>query len=80
MVMDVSYDVHILNMCFLSFKEADLDGDGNVNYEEFVTLIFKVGFFNVDNVVTQVHPQLRITISPGGWRHQPYITLLHVIE
>ena len=27
----------------LSFKEADLDGDGNVNYEEFVTMIFKVG-------------------------------------
>ena len=24
--------------------EADLDGDGNVNYEEFVMLIFKVMF------------------------------------
>ena len=23
-------------------SEADLDGDGNVNYEEFVTMIFKV--------------------------------------
>ena len=22
--------------------EADLDGDGNVNYEEFIILIFKV--------------------------------------
>ena len=22
--------------------EADLDGDGNVNYEEFVTMMFKV--------------------------------------
>ena len=22
--------------------EADLDGDGNVNYKEFVTMIFKV--------------------------------------
>jgi len=22
--------------------EADLDGDGNINYEEFVTMIFKV--------------------------------------
>ena len=24
--------------------EADIDGDGNVNYEEFVTMIFKVLF------------------------------------
>ena len=24
--------------------EADLDGDGNVNYEEFVTMLFKVRF------------------------------------
>ena len=23
-------------------SEADLDGDGNVNYEEFVTMLFKV--------------------------------------
>ena len=23
-------------------SEVDLDGDGNVNYEEFVTMIFKV--------------------------------------
>ena len=23
--------------------EADLDGDGNVNYEEFITMLFKVG-------------------------------------
>ena len=23
--------------------EADIDGDGNVNYEEFVTMLFKVG-------------------------------------
>ena len=29
--------------CFKEFlTEADLDGDGNVNYEEFITLIFKV--------------------------------------
>ena len=33
----------VLNIYYLSFKEADLDGDGNVNYEEFVTMIFKVG-------------------------------------
>ena len=32
-----------LDMYSLFFKEADLDGDGNVNYEEFVTMIFKVG-------------------------------------
>eukprot|EP00090_Calanus_glacialis_P008901 TRINITY_DN17216_c0_g1_i1.p1 TRINITY_DN17216_c0_g1~~TRINITY_DN17216_c0_g1_i1.p1 ORF type:complete len:176 (+),score=57.81 TRINITY_DN17216_c0_g1_i1:25-528(+) len=25
-------------------SEADLDGDGNVNYEEFVTMLFKVRF------------------------------------
>ena len=38
-----------LTMYVLSFQEADLDGDGNVNYEEFVTMIFKVGllFFNL---------------------------------
>ena len=31
------------NGCFKEFlTEADLDGDGNVNYEEFITLIFKV--------------------------------------
>ena len=23
-------------------SEADLDGDGNINYEEFVTMLFKV--------------------------------------
>jgi Ca2+-binding EF-hand superfamily protein len=23
-------------------READLDGDGNINYEEFVTMLFKV--------------------------------------
>ena len=22
--------------------EADLDGDGNINYEEFITMLFKV--------------------------------------
>ena len=24
-------------------QEADLDGDGNINYEEFATMLFKVG-------------------------------------
>ena len=24
--------------------EADIDGDGNVNYEEFVTMLFKVSY------------------------------------
>ena len=24
-------------------SEADLDGDGNINYEEFVAMLFKVG-------------------------------------
>ena len=28
--------------------EADLDGDGNVNYEEFVTMIFKVTKIHCD--------------------------------
>ena len=23
-------------------EEADLDGDGNINYEEFITMLFKV--------------------------------------
>ena len=25
-------------------NEADIDGDGNINYEEFVTMMFKVKF------------------------------------
>ena len=29
-------------LCQELMNEADLDGDGNVNYEEFVTMIFKV--------------------------------------
>ena len=28
--------------------EADLEGDGNVNYEEFVTMIFKVTKIHTD--------------------------------
>ena len=26
-------------------NEADIDGDGNINYEEFVTMMFKVKFY-----------------------------------
>ena len=26
-------------------NEADIDGDGNINYEEFVTMMFKVKFW-----------------------------------
>ena len=28
--------------CQELMNEADIDGDGNVNYEEFVTMLFKV--------------------------------------
>ena len=37
-------------------NEADIDGDGNVNYEEFVTMLFKVKnmksifFYKDDNI------------------------------
>ena len=27
-------------------NEADIDGDGNINYEEFVTMMFKVKFLS----------------------------------
>ena len=37
-------------------NEADLDGDGNVNYEEFVTMIFKVEFYNIFSF-TIFHPR-----------------------
>ena len=40
--------------------EADLDGDGNVNYEEFVTMIFKVN----------------ITLIKKGYRIQLFSTFL----
>ena len=50
-----------LNMYSLFFKEADLDGDGNVNYEEFVTMIFKVGLFNVYDMLS----------SKGYWQLVP---------
>ena len=38
------------NLIFIHFMlqelidEADIDGDGNVNYEEFVTMLFKVPY------------------------------------
>ena len=25
-------------------NEADIDGDGNINYEEFITMMFKVSY------------------------------------
>ena len=28
-------------------NEADIDGDGNINYEEFVTMMFKVEFYSL---------------------------------
>ena len=28
-------------------NEADIDGDGNINYEEFVTMMFKVKFYSL---------------------------------
>ena len=30
-------------ICQELISEADLDGDGNINYEEFITMLFKVG-------------------------------------
>ena len=33
--------------------EADLDGDGNVNYEEFITLIFKVFLQGIWNKMSE---------------------------
>ena len=27
-------------------NEADIDGDGNINYEEFITMMFKVTYRN----------------------------------
>ena len=28
-------------------NEADIDGDGNINYEEFVTMMFKVKSYSL---------------------------------
>ena len=33
-------------------SEADLDGDGNVNYEEFITMLFKVNITRNTEVQT----------------------------
>ena len=46
---EVNYNFRILNKCLFKniffpkefLLEADLDGDGNINYEEFITMIFK---------------------------------------
>ena len=36
--------LYLSNYLFIKelINEADIDGDGNVNYEEFVTMLFKV--------------------------------------
>ena len=33
-------------------EEADLDGDGNINYEEFITMLFKVNITRNTEVQT----------------------------
>ena len=33
-------------------EEADLDGDGNINYEEFITMLFKVNITGNTEVQT----------------------------
>ena len=33
-------------------EEADLDGDGNINYEEFITMLFKVNITGKTKVQT----------------------------
>ena len=35
-------------------EEADLDGDGNINYEEFITMLFKVNITGNKQVQTDV--------------------------
>ena len=49
-------------------NEADLDGDGNVNYEEFVTMLFKVmgiapGFSSVTFIYFASEKQLPISMK-----------------
>ena len=36
---------------FFNFNQADIDGDGNVNYEEFVGMLFKHGVWNINFVM-----------------------------
>ena len=48
--------------------EADLDGDGNVNYEEFITMLFKVTYiFNSEKKIIiipyQPFPILNMSFS-----------------
>ena len=40
--------------------EADIDGDGNVNYEEFVTILFKVEYRLVQEVYRLVQVVYRV--------------------
>ena len=47
-------------------NEADIDGDGNINYEEFVTMMFKVKFYflcsdqNLDLLLIKSKGQFRV--------------------
>jgi hypothetical protein len=41
-LMRLSITEYITYPCQELICEADLDGDGNINYEEFVTMLFKV--------------------------------------
>ena len=42
--------------------EADVDGDGNVNYEEFVLMLFKGVIIAVDFVFNQCYLNLILNV------------------
>ena len=42
--------------------EADVDGDGNVNYEEFVLMLFKGVIIAVDFVLNQRYLNLILNV------------------
>ena len=46
--------------------EADIDGDGNVNYEEFVTILFKVEYRLVQ-VVYRVVQVVYMVVQMAYW-------------
>lgn len=43
-------------------KEADLDGDGQVNYDEFVKMMMTIGWLNISNSSIQI--ELEIFLIP----------------